>query len=616
MPDSCYKATSTEEKYEVPLISSGPTLLHYDNHHQQQPIRPPPGFAPLSEQHVSSGLSATGFYNDYPFANTSNAKTSVGSDAEVITNPFLTNQEFIPGDIVKEMYMSIWSDNKNLQIKVTGILYDLLERSSLSFKDQIQLNKILKIIEKVLLEQKNDRFTIVKTPSISNPASETALNDVGCAQKAYNLNNETFAKQNLNTNTFSISNPFSVNDDDRSQSNVTFSTCGSDSFASKTNWNQSDELNPHVQVPFSATASSASSVINHIPPANTFLPNTNQNDDTVPPAVPANIFNNLSEFLDSVNTQFANLFKDTNPFKSMTNGMQIPVTNGIQVPETQNERTSHNYDADIASYPSARNSQSYASKAETANTHARNNCFTPAGHATENYTSKIVYESGPVMYNTQKKQTDIKQNGYNNNLNNIQNTQSLELGQDKKPMSQPTNDIATSYMYKVTNQIKRDNKLQVDETYVTRPSTCYTQGSQPVINGKPTCYQQNDNANNMRPVSSQFWNQIEIPKHWANSKFQNSVPLSNFGENTAFGTPTTLSQDWNCNVSDKKSNSREINEVTDLNYIFKFNDCYDKKKPMDTNSWNNIENGCIQQRDASNINSFVFQKIGMIILNI
>jgi len=525
------------------------------------------------------------------------------------TNPFLADQGFVPSDIVKEMYMSIWNDNKSLQIKVIDILYDLLECSSLSFKDQVQLNKILKIIEKVLLEQKNDRSTVVKTSSTSNPANETTLNDVGCAQKAsYNSNNETFVKQDLNAglqDTFSMSNPFSMNDDDRLQNNVTFPTYVSDSFASKTNWNQCDEFNP-MQMPPSANP--VPSVINHVSSANTFLPNANQNDNNVPvtasPTVSANTnVNNFSEYLDGVNTQFANLLKDTNPFKfSMINGMQESATNGIQVPETQNERTSHNYDADIASYPSAKNSQSYASKTETANAYMRSNCFTPV---TENYTSKFIYESAPVMYNTQK-QTDTRQNTCNN-LNNIQNTQSFE--QDKKPMSQPD----TSYTHKMTNHIKRD-KLQVDENYVTRPSTCYTQDSQPIINGNPTYYQQSNNANNAQPVSSQFWNQIETSEQWVHSKFQNSVPLSNLGENTAFGTPTTLSQDWSCN-SDKIP--REINEVTDLNYIFKFKDCYDKKKkPMDVTSWNNIEKGCVQRDATSNINSFVFQKIGMMVLNI
>lgn len=425
MPDNCCKATSTEEKYEVPLVSSGPTLPHYDNHHQQQSVRPPPGFPPLGEQRIPSNLSTTNFHNDYSFPNASNAKASVFSDAETTTNPFLID-ELIPNDIAT-MYMSIWNQNKQLQISVIDILYDLLERSSLAFKGQIQLNKMLKIIEKVLLEQKTEHSTVTKTPSASNSASGTTLNDVGSAQKApYNLNSETFTKQDFNANIFSMSNPFGVKDDDKPQSNAAF-PYGSDSFTFKINWNQSDELNPHMQMPLSTTANPVpSTFINHIPPTNTFLPNTNQDGENVsktpvssavPTSTSTNTIKNtntntntsnynFSEFLDSLNAQFANMLKDTNSFK-------FPMTDRMQVPKTQNEQTSHTYDTGITSHLSTGNhTQSHALKTETANIHAKSNHFTPAKYVSENYTPRIVYESGPVMYNTQKKQAgvDARQN--------------------------------------------------------------------------------------------------------------------------------------------------------------------------------------------------------------
>lgn len=601
MPDNCCKATSTKEKYEVSLVSSEPTFLHYDNHHQQQPARPPPGFPFLDEQYIPSNLSSP---HDYSFTNASNSNASIFNDAEVMTYPFLTDED-ISEDIIKQMYMSIWNENKKLQIRMTEILCDLIERSSLPFKAQIRLNKILKIVMKTLLEQKDDRSTVVKTPSASNLASET-LNNVGSAPKTpYNLNSETFINQDLNTNTFS--NPFIG--DDRPQSdadNVTFSY-GSD-FAFNTNWSSS-KFNPHVQIPPSTTASPAPSTFtNHIPPANTSLPN--QNDENIPmiPVSSAGPINTSSfsgfsqETLDNMNTQFASMLKNTNPFK-------FPMADEMQASKTQNERTSHNYN--IASDLSARNPQSHASQTteNSTNIHARSNCFTPAEYVNENHTSRIVYESGPVMYNTQKTKVDARQNARSNNLDNIQNTQSLELGQDKKPtQSQSANDIATSYMQnKVINQT-RDNS-QVDDNYVTRPH--YTQ---PITNGELAYYQQNSNANNLQSVSSQFWIQNEIPEHWANSKttFQNSAPLSNHSENASFSTSTSLPRQ-NCNNSKKSIDPQEMNEATDSTYIFQFKNGRDKQRPMDIymNFWNNTVNGSIQERNAAcSITSFIFQKIG------
>lgn len=615
MPDNCCKATSTEEKHEVP---SGPTLLCCDNHHQQQPVRPPPGFLPLGEQCVPSNASMKGFHNSYSFANV-NAKTSVFGNAET-TNPFLADQF---NDIYKQIYMSVWDENKKLQIRLIDILYDLLERLQLSFKDQIQLNKILKIIEKVLIElsQKDDRST-VKTSSVSNLMSGTMFSDVGSAHKTpYNLNSETLTNQELNANTFSTSNPFDINSNDRSQNNAAFSTYSSDRFAFKTNWSQSDELNPRVQIPPPATASPTPTMfLNHTSPTSTFLSSASQSDENVPltpvsPAIPtnANMPNSFSEFVDHVNNQFTNMFKDTNPFKfSMTNKMKIPE-------RTQNEQTVHNYDMSIASYLSAKNPQNHASKMETANIHARSNYFTPAEHVNENYTPRIVYESGPVMYNTQKKQADAdaRQNTCSSdNAQNTQNTQSLELGQcDKKPTPQPVNDFTLHTQHKMTlnHKITRDNS-QIDKSYVTRSSPYYMQDSQPIINGELT-YQQNSNTNNLRP--SQAWNQIEIPEHWNNLKFQNSISLSNHNENAALGISNILSrQDWNCD-NDRKLVPREVNRSTDSSYNFKFKDDRDKKIPMDiyTNSWCNTKNGSVQHRNACNISSFIFQKIGMILFS-
>jgi len=599
MPENCCKATSTEEKHETPLIPSGPTCSHYDNHHQ--PVRPPPGFPPFTEQRVPSNgaiPSIRNFQNCYSFANTSNISNTLNTNASIsgdvgATNPFLTDQQFISNDIAKQIYMSTWNENKKLQISIIEILNVLMERLSLSVKDHIQLNKILKIIEKVLLEQKDNHST--KTPS--NLVNGTTLNDIDSAQKVpYNLNSETVVNQEFNVNTFSMSNPFGINSGDKPQSNAMFSTY--DGLAFKNNWSQSNEFSSP-----SSTTANPSSFINSeniplmMPAASTMPANTSTS-------------NNFSECLDSINTQFANMLKDTNPFKTS-------IIDGTQIPETRNERTANNYDADIASYLSTKNPQSNALETEIANIHARSNCFTPVSnveYVSENYTPKIVYESGPIMYNTQKKQTDTDANARQNACSN---NFSVELGQyDKNSALQPANDIAASQHIVINHKTTKDNS-QVDENYITQQATHYVQDLQSIINSEATYYQQNGNVDNLRPVSSQVWNQTEIPEYCANSKFQNSVPLLNHNENTnnRFCTPLSC-QDWNRD-NDRKSIPRETNEATNLSYVFEVKDNHDKERPMDTyaNSWYNTKNESVQNMNATCSSSFVFQKIGTILLN-
>ncbi|XP_018055255.1 PREDICTED: uncharacterized protein LOC108691835 isoform X2 [Atta colombica] len=624
MPENCYKTTSTEEKYEVPLVSSGLTLPHYDNQYQQQPVRPPPGFQSLDEQHIPSNTSTRSFQNSYSFANLSNAsntKASVFSDAQATTNPFLTDEQFIPNDVVGQLYITMWNENKKLHTGVNEILCDMLKCLSLSLKDQIQLNKILKIVKKILLEQKDDRSTVVKTPTASSLTSRTTLNDVDLAQKvSYNLNNETAANQESNVNISSMSNPFGINVDDRLQNNITF-PYGSDSFSFKIgNWNQSDELNSRMQIPPSTANPTPSMFINHILPISTFLPKANQNNENVPlpvsPAAPTNtnFFNNFSE-VNNMNTQFPAMFKDTNPFKfSMTD---VP---GTQVPEIQTERTINNYDTDISYLSTIKNLQSNALKTETANIHAKSNGFTSVsnlGHVNESYTSKIVYESDPVIYNTQKKQTDInvntnvRQNACSSNFDNVQNAQSLKLEQSNKKLapqvSQSTKNIASLHtQHTVNNNIINNNvrdNSHSDENYVTRLSMYFMHGSHGSTNGEAIYCHQNRNADNLQTVS-QSWNQFEIPS-WTNSKFQSSIPLLNHSENT----PIILAnQDWNCD-NDRKSVPRK-NEVTNSSNISKVNDDYDKEGSMDiyANSWYNNEKGSVQNRNMA-FNSFLFQKI-------
>ncbi|XP_011159962.2 uncharacterized protein LOC105195977 isoform X1 [Solenopsis invicta] len=569
------KVTPTE-KHVVPPVSPGPTLPLHDNH-PQQPVRPPPGFLPLSDQRILSNASPRDFHNDYSFTNMLNANTPIFGNTEPTPtkNPFLAEQQFVPGDMYKH-YMSVIDNNKKLQLKVNEILHDLLERSSLSFDDHVQLNKMLQIIEDSLSRQKNK--AVVKTSSASNFTSGTTSNvSANLAQKtSYNLSSDTFARQELNSNTFSMSNPFGMNGNDRPQNNATCFTYDKDGFAFKTNWSQSGDVSPCMQMPPSTTPSPTPSMfVNHVPPTNIFSPKVSQENvplvTSVPPAAPTSVGapTNVSEILDNVNVQFTNMLKDTNPFKvSMT---------GIHIPETQNERRDHNYDAKLASYLSASNSQSHPSKTETANIHPRNNCFMPAGHASENYTSKIVYESGPVMYNTQSKRAGVDARLSACNYDNVQNAQFLELGQyNMKSTSQPANTLHTQHKT-INDQMTRE---QVNG-YVTQPSTYYMQNSQSVTNHEPY-YQQYGNANNL-PSSTQSWNS----EYLVNSKFQNSVPLSNCNENTSYASSVTLPQDWSYY---NRRNSIE-KEATD-SY---------------TSSWPNTES--IQHKNVASNNNFLFQQI-------
>jgi hypothetical protein len=187
------------------------------------------------------------------------------------------------------------------------------------------------------------------------------------------------------------------------------------------------------------------------------------------------------------------------------------------------------------------------------------------------------------MYNTQNKRADVDARLNACNHDNVQNAQFLELGQySMKSTSQPANDVTglPTQHKTINHQMTRE---QVNG-YATQPSTYYMQNSQPVTSHEPY-YQQYGNANNL-PSSSQSWN----PEYLANSKFQNSVPLSNRNENASYASPVTLPQDWSYY---NRRNSIE-NEATD-SY---------------TNSWPNT--GPIQNKNVASNNNFLFQKIGTI----
>lgn len=601
--DSHCKATSTEELHEKVSSISEQTHQSRDGF-EQHSMRPPPGFAPLCEKKPNlSNMSARNFNDMYSFGNTSNAKTS--SYADMTTNPFLTDQQFvndniIPNDVAKQIFMTIWNKNVQLFAKLTEILCELLERSPLNKKIfenhmiiQHHLNRFLEKFEKALIPSDSD------TSSLGSLSLAREMTDkFGSLQNinsSMNLNAEDFANQKLagNLSNLSLSNPFS--DDRPPQTHPMFPTYGSTGYTFPSNWHQSDGFSPHVQVLSPVTPSSTPSMFNFgsSSAANVFFPNVDQgnakNAPAMKPTYPvismnADVSNNnrnSASFFSLASNEFANVptFKETNPFRrsSMTDNMQIP-----QRPEMQSEQMANSYDTNPTSYLSVQNLQDHAAKMEAANVHAGNSGFTATEHinsinGAEGYTPRIIYEAGPVMYNTQKKQTDadVKQNTCNSDFKNDRNVP-FKGQYDNKELSQIDYTLQNS-------QIRKNESIY---------------------------HQQNGNTNE-RIIFSQAWKQVEIPERWIKSQIENA-PSQNHIEKPTIDTSINFSSIYN----NKESVTQD--GMADLSYIFQRND---KEKQMDlyNNFLNNlcyIENKkCIEYNNKNNDFfvdiSFVFHKIGM-----
>lgn len=633
MSDSRCKSTSTEETPETVLLVSSEQTHQCRDGLEQRSMRPPPGFAPLGKKPSLSNVPTRSFNDIYSFGSTSNAKTSSHGNAEVTTNPFLSDQELvndnvIPKDTAKQIFMANWSENVQSFVKCTEIVYDMLEHSPHILNRNIfenymtlqhHLKKFLKMFEEALILDSDQ-----STSSASLNLAKETTDKVGSAQKIntpINSNAESFVNQKLAGMSNLSSNPFG--DDRPPQNHTAFSASNGHTFT--TNWHQSDGFSPRVQVPSPLTPASACSAnyVSSAATANVFFPNSDQNSEipispAMKPVFPvismnadvSNNNHNLSSFCNTANSEFANVFKETNPFRfSMTDNMQIP--------ETQSEPMANSYDTHPASYLSVKNLQDHSLKMEALNINTGNNSFTAAEHVNvngaESYTPRIVYEAGPVMYNTQKKQTDadVKQNACNSNFKNDRNVSLKRRYDDKELPSQSANDITTSYS-------KRDSS-HIDEGYVTRLSTdCTLQNSPPIISGEAIYHQQNVNANE-RIVSAQAWKQVEIPERWVNSQLRNGVPLQNHNEKSTTSTSINFSshKDWNCD-NNRESVTRGMSGMADLSYIFQWND---KERATDIykNYWNYlsyIENQKFTQYNNANSDfffdiSFVFQKIGM-----
>lgn len=619
------QATSTEETHAVPLVSPKETLRDNNTPPVKSSVRPPPGFAPLGEHQPGLLKESTSFCNG-SLGNMPNERTPAFGDAtEATTNPFLYDQQsdlIISNDIAKSLFVRMWKENLQLQTKLTEMFSEMLEYTPLSrlvfdnhMKVQRQLNKILQSFEKAMTLN-NERF--VKSPL--NPSKETTSND-GSAQGApIKSNNEVFGNQGVANyaNAYS-SNVFNVE--------------------AQTYWTSpSDSFNPHVQVPLSTTAvptttvpttavpttaipttaipttavpTTASSMFsNYQFSAGSLYSNANQENDLFSRLIGNSGLSNsdyssLDYFLGFKNNEPATVIKETNPFKMyMTGNTETPKT-----PESQ--QTATGYDSD-SSYFSIQNLQNHISKIATsnvgANFHAVNNNSAPAGHVNvngkENYSTRIVYEAGPVMYNNVQKPKANADSRQSSTCNNNLKTQdaSANLGRDgTELLLSSINNVGASHL-------KQGDILRNDESYVTRSSIdCMTQG--PTTMKEELNYYQQDTTNNIpRHVSARTWKQAEIPEHWISSKFQNNVSLQDSKENCTASTPANLSsfQDWNYNNIGNAALPNLNGNIDPHNF-----NSNNKEKFMDAfygnmHLWSYLSNPIVNGNSI-----FVFHKIGM-----
>lgn len=568
LTDRC-QTTSTEEIHAVPLVSPKETLR--DNNTQTPPmrpsVRPPPGFAPLDEQ--SDLLKKSNFCNGTS-KNTPNEKTPAFGATE--TNPFLYDDQpdDIPNDIAKTLFVRIWTENQELQSRLTEMFSEILECTPLSrtlfdnhMTVQCRLNRILKSYEKAM-KSNNEQFL---KPSF-NPSKETISSDVSSVQETpVNSNNEVFRNQGTANyvNTY-LPNVFNID--------------------AQTSWSQPDQYNPYVQVP----TTTASSIFSNYQLAADFLfSNTSQKSDNVP-----------ATQLTNSGLQYTNVIKETNPFKLyMTGNTEMP-----KAPESQQTATS----CDLNSgYLPVQNLPNHISKIATSNIgtnfHATNNNSAEYVNGNENYSPRIVYEAGPVMYNTQKQQAnaDARRSTCNNNLNVPQKVP-VNLGRDGTRLpSSSVNNVAVP-------QLKQNDILHNNEACaIQSPTDCIPQASLPIINEELNYYQQNQ-ANIPRPVSACAWKQVEISEHWLNSKFQNNVCLQDYKQNCATDKKPVNSssmpfQDWNYNNVGALAFPNMNGTIDPHTYN---NNTKEKLIDVNMHSWN------IYKNQISNIsNIFIFQKIGM-----
>ncbi|XP_011347444.1 uncharacterized protein LOC105285145 isoform X2 [Ooceraea biroi] len=504
--DYCSKTTSTKQMHEVPLVSPGQTLLQCCNPEQQPTVKPPPGFLPLDLPNI------------YSLGNTS----SFGK-AETTTNPFLDDPlpDTIPTDGVKQIFAQTWKENTQLQVKLSRFFYNLLECLSIKrdtfdsyIKQQRQVNSILKNMEKEFILAADDGFVSPRPMApTSNLVNEMTPRPI--SKTSFHPNDEFAAAAPS-----SLPNLFSGNSS-TSQAAL-FNTAHYDvnNFAFK-NWRQPvDEFNPRVQVPSQAAVNPMPAIpSNYGAATGSTFQKTDHENKHVPSMKPRRTntvsSSSSSGFFSTKSDVYNDVPKETNPFR-------LSMIGEIQIPDTPSEqRVNNNYNPNTA-YLSTINLQNYTTNVEPANVYPKTDAFLYACDVKNgNYTPRIVYEAGPVMYNVQKKEANanMTQSAYCNNFDNSQvSSFLLKQCNEEFPSQLVTNMAALSL-----------NSAHLDEGYVTRPSTTHNpQDSPSMINDEPKYYQTDVNSPS---VLAQPWKKVEIPERWVNSQFENNAFTPTYNNN-------------------------------------------------------------------------------------
>jgi len=235
-----------------------------------------------------------------------------------------------------------------------------------------------------------------------------------------------------------------------------------------------------------------------------------------------------------------------------------------------------------------------------------------------NYTSKIVYETNPIICDTQKEKANADVNVMQDkNRDNTQISFAFEQCNKELP-SQFTNEMTVL-------SLKHEDNTYIDEGYITQFSTNHNLQnlSLMITNEKKS---QKDLNMNLSNVSAQSWKNIKIPERW---KFKNDISSHN-GDLKTINT-INISSDQNC---DNNKESQDSDSINKLNDIFQGNDnekLVDKCRYVDTENGTSkseerkrrAENEISNQENLSKNagsdflfrNCFVFHKIGMFDIN-
>lgn len=573
IPERRSQGTSTEDIPEIRSISS--EQVPRDSPKKQK-IKPPPGFKSLSETESCSSTSESS-YN--AFGN--------------ISNPLNSNTKISPITIsidskseLRSIIFSLWNENVTLYNRIFDALPNIILKETADNEPMLEnhitiqkkLNTILHSFVTAL--QLDDDKLNVDTPNTLNGAIS---NDdwISLASKnTLNSNNEILNRKVFETTIpVSIPNPFNSSNSDGISTNLL----------------KTSELSSPVQRPLSPFSSMFK---NYIPNSS----NVNQKTENVPLTMSSAFNGTTSSPSYNVNKSVS---KETNPFRMFMNGE-------LQMQETQNEVTNTELNSNSSvSHCTVESSQNHSPIIKNLNIQTMNS--TPAEqfyiNNHEKYSPKIVYESSPVMYNTQTKQ-DKSINQNNSTFDNAQNTFNVKQC-----------DKNFSLGYNVANS-------KSNECYVTRPSVKNVQTSS-VINTEPRYHPHNINTNEQlaqirtymeNPQQSINWNGFS-PKQY-NENFTLNTPQEEQTTNVP-RMPNEYQTDSMYNI--KEFVSRNVYQTPDLDYVNQINYLRKNLSDICLNSYNKVpyneKQNLEEKQNTCNApvnHCFFFKPIGMynFVLNI